>query len=84
MVRCWLCPPSLSITAYNKLEEAGFEVWGVTNGGAENTLKLYTAASEANAQRLTLPIKDRILSCDEIKIAKPDARVVRRIETAAR
>lgn len=69
--------------AYNKLEQAGFEVWAVTNGGTENTLKLFTAASEANAQQLSLPIKDRILSCDKIQVAKPDARVVCRIEIAA-
>ena len=64
--------------AYNKLEQAGLEVWAVTNGGAENTLKLFTAASEANAQALAFSIKPRILSCDDIKIAKPDPRVVRR------
>lgn len=53
---------------YDGLRGAGWDVYGVTNGGKETSLNYYKLANiELNEQHL--------LSCDEIKVAKPDIRV---------
>lgn len=53
---------------FDGLREAGWDVYAVTNGGKETSLKYYTLADiELDA--------DHLLSCDDIKMAKPDVRV---------
>ncbi|KAI4693979.1 uncharacterized protein J4E84_002558 [Alternaria hordeiaustralica] len=53
---------------FDGLREAGWDVYGVTNGGSETSLAYYhNAGIELDEQHL--------LSCDAIKIAKPDVRV---------
>ncbi|KAI4958490.1 hypothetical protein J4E86_004091 [Alternaria arbusti] len=53
---------------FDGLREAGWDVYGVTNGGSETSLAYYHIAGiELDEQHL--------LSCDAIKIAKPDVRV---------
>lgn len=53
---------------FDGLREAGWDVYGVTNGGAETSLNYYkNAAIELDSEHL--------LSCDEIKKAKPDLQV---------
>ncbi|KAI5360587.1 putative HAD hydrolase, subfamily IA, phosphoglycolate phosphatase-like, domain 2, HAD superfamily [Septoria linicola] len=53
---------------YDGLREAGWDVYGVTNGGKEASLKYYELAN------IELD-PDHLLSCDEIKVAKPDMKV---------
>ena len=53
---------------FDGLREAGWDVYGVTNGGKETSLNYYKLAGiDLDAEHL--------LSCDELKIAKPDLRV---------
>jgi 2-haloacid dehalogenase len=53
---------------FDGLREAGWDVYGVTNGGSETSLAYYhNAGIELDG--------DHLLSCDSIKIAKPDVRV---------
>ncbi|EUC40426.1 hypothetical protein COCMIDRAFT_108829 [Bipolaris oryzae ATCC 44560] len=53
---------------FDGLREAGWEVYGVTNGGSETSLNYYHSAGiELDA--------DHLLSCDAIQVAKPDVRV---------
>lgn len=53
---------------FDGLREAGWDVYGVTNGGSETSLAYYHNANiELDAEHL--------LSCDAINIAKPDVRV---------
>ena len=53
---------------FDGLREAGWDVYGVTNGGSETSLAYYHNANiELDAEHL--------LSCDAIQIAKPDVRV---------
>ena len=53
---------------YDGLRDAGWDVYGVTNGGKETSLKYYALANiELDDQHL--------LSCDEVKVAKPHIRV---------
>ncbi|KAK4495571.1 hypothetical protein PRZ48_012839 [Zasmidium cellare] len=53
---------------YDGLREAGWDVYGVTNGGKETSLKYYELAG------IELD-PDHLLSCDEIRVAKPDPKV---------
>jgi 2-haloacid dehalogenase len=54
--------------AFDGLREVGWDVYGVTNGGSEVSLNYYHAAGvDLDAEHL--------LSCDNLKIAKPDVRV---------
>ncbi|KAH8723716.1 HAD-like domain-containing protein [Phaeosphaeriaceae sp. PMI808] len=54
--------------AFDGLREAGWDVYGVTNGGTEVSLNYFHAAGiELDAEHL--------LSCDDIKIAKPNIQV---------
>lgn len=53
---------------FDGLRERGWEVYGVTNGGKEASLKYYSLADiELDAEHL--------LSCDDIRVAKPDVLV---------
>ena len=53
---------------YDGLREAGWDVYGVTNGGKETSLNYYKLA--------TIDLdSEHLLSCDEIQVAKPDIRV---------
>ncbi|KAK5132041.1 hypothetical protein LTR08_000378 [Meristemomyces frigidus] len=53
---------------YDGLREAGWDVHGVTNGGKDASLNYYALADvELDA--------DHLLSCDDIKVAKPDVKV---------
>jgi 2-haloacid dehalogenase len=53
---------------FDGLREAGWDVYGVTNGGTETSLNYFHKAGiELDEQHL--------LSCDAIQIAKPDVRV---------
>jgi 2-haloacid dehalogenase len=53
---------------FDGLREAGWDVYGVTNGGSQTSLNYYRAAN------IELD-EDHLLSCDDIKIAKPDVKV---------
>jgi 2-haloacid dehalogenase len=53
---------------FDGLREAGWNVYGVTNGGSEVSLNYYHAAG------IDLD-SEHLLSCDTLKIAKPDVRV---------
>lgn len=53
---------------YDGLRNQGWDVFGVTNGGKETSLGYYQKASIELAT-------DHMLSCDEIKKAKPDVKV---------
>lgn len=55
-------------TCYDGLRAAGWDVYGVTNGGKETSLKYYELVG------IELD-KEHLLSCDEIQVAKPDIRV---------
>lgn len=58
------------------LREAGWDVFAVTNGGAETSLKYFELAG--------VPLDgDHLVSCDEIEggVAKPDSRVYERMNT---
>ncbi|EME41528.1 Haloacid dehalogenase-like protein [Dothistroma septosporum NZE10] len=59
---------------YDGLRDAGWDVYGVTNGGKETSLTYYELAD------IQLD-GDHLLSCDEIQVAKPDVKVY---ETAHR
>ncbi len=50
------------------LREAGWDVYAVTNGGRETSLNYYNAAN------IDLD-SDHLLTCDEIKVAKPAVKV---------
>lgn len=50
------------------LREAGWDVYGVTNGGKETSLNYYRLA-DINLDA------DHLLSCDDLSVAKPDVRV---------
>jgi 2-haloacid dehalogenase len=50
------------------LREAGWDVYGVTNGGVETSLNYYRLAG------IDLD-SDHLLSCDTVQAAKPDVRV---------
>jgi 2-haloacid dehalogenase len=61
-------------TCFDGLRSSGWDVYAVTNGGSEVSLKYFHSANiELDAEHL--------LSCDAIKVAKPDLRVY---ETAKR
>jgi 2-haloacid dehalogenase len=53
---------------FDGLREAGWDVYGVTNGGSETSLGYYHNAGIALDA-------DHLLSCDAIRIAKPDVKV---------
>jgi 2-haloacid dehalogenase len=53
---------------FDGLRESGWDVYGVTNGGSETSLDYYHAAG------IDLD-EAHLVSCDAIKIAKPDLRV---------
>ncbi|KAK4937724.1 hypothetical protein LTR66_015163 [Elasticomyces elasticus] len=53
---------------FDGLRDAGWDVYGVTNGGKEASLKYYSLAD--------IELDDNhLLSCDDLKVAKPDMRV---------
>ena len=53
---------------FDGLKAAGWDVYGVTNGGSETSLNYFKMAGiELDA--------DHLLSCDAIQIAKPDVKV---------
>ena len=56
---------------FDGLREAGWDVYGVTNGGVQTSLNYYHAAG------IDLD-SEHLLSCDDLKIAKPDVRVYER------
>lgn len=53
---------------FEALRDAGFDVYAVTNGGKEGSLKYFESAG-------VMLDKDHLLSCDDIKVAKPDPKV---------
>jgi 2-haloacid dehalogenase len=53
---------------FDGLRESGWDVYGVTNGGSEVSLEYY--------HKTGIELDEaHLLSCDEIKIAKPDVKV---------
>lgn len=53
---------------FDGLRDAGWDVYAVTNGGAETSLNYYRQAGiDFDAQHL--------LSCDDLRVAKPDLKV---------
>ena len=53
---------------FDGLRDAGWEVYGVTNGGLETSLDYF--------RRANIEIDgDHMLSCDDLRVAKPDIRV---------
>lgn len=58
---------------FDGLRSAGWDVYGVTNGGVETSLAYYHNANvELDEQHL--------LSCDDLKVAKPDVKVYERAQ----
>ena len=55
-------------TCFDGLREAGWDVYGVTNGGSETSLNYYKLAD------IDLD-SEHLLSCDDVGAAKPDLRV---------
>ena len=53
---------------FDGLRQAGWDVYAVTNGGVQGSLN-YFRASDIDLS------KDQLLSCDNLKIAKPDFKV---------
>ncbi|KAH7343125.1 HAD-like domain-containing protein [Pyrenochaeta sp. MPI-SDFR-AT-0127] len=53
---------------FDGLREAGWDVYAVTNGGVQTSLNYYHSADIALDE-------DHLLSCDDLKVAKPDSRV---------
>lgn len=53
---------------FDGLRDAGWDVYGVTNGGLETSLNYYKQADIALDS-------EHLLSCDDLKAAKPDLRV---------
>lgn len=53
---------------YDGLRDAGWDVYGVTNGGKQTSLNYYELAN------IELD-EDHLLSCDDLKVAKPDMKV---------
>lgn len=53
---------------FDGLREAGFDLYGVTNGGKQTSLGYYKLAG------IDLD-EDHLLSCDDISVAKPDHKV---------
>ncbi|TKA74764.1 hypothetical protein B0A55_03856 [Friedmanniomyces simplex] len=62
-------PPRKALReCFDGLRKAGWDVYAVTNGGKQTSLKYYELANiELDA--------DHLLSCDDIQVAKPDIRV---------
>lgn len=58
---------------YDGLREAGWDVYGVTNGGVETSLAYYHNADIELDER-------HLLSCDDLKVAKPDVKVYERAQ----
>ncbi|KAH7024797.1 haloacid dehalogenase [Microdochium trichocladiopsis] len=56
---------------FDGLRGAGWDVYAVTNGGVETSLGYYRDA------RIALD-REHLLSCDDLKVAKPDVRVYQR------
>ncbi len=59
---------------YDGLREAGWDVYGVTNGGVQTSLNYYRLAN------IELD-EDHLLSCDSLKVAKPDMRIYEKVNT---
>ncbi|KAI8941680.1 hypothetical protein NX059_002891 [Plenodomus lindquistii] len=53
---------------FDGLRDAGWDVYAVTNGGIETSLNYYHKAN------IDLD-RDHLLSCDDLKLAKPDVKV---------
>ncbi|KAF1354290.1 HAD-like protein [Lizonia empirigonia] len=58
---------------FDGLREAGWDVFGVTNGGLETSLGYFRNASIELDER-------HLLSCDGLRVAKPDVRVYERAQ----
>jgi len=56
------------MACFDGLRAHGFDVYGVTNGGLDTSLGYYRRAGIALDRR-------HLLSCDELRVAKPDVRV---------
>jgi 2-haloacid dehalogenase len=55
-------------TCFDGLRHAGWDVYAVTNGGVQGSLN-YFRSSDIDLS------EDQLLSCDDLKIAKPDVKV---------
>lgn len=55
-------------TCFDGLRESGWDVYGVTNGGKQTSLNYYRLAN------IELD-EEHLLSCDDVRAAKPDVRV---------
>jgi len=60
-------------TCFDGLRSAGWDVYAVTNGGIETSLGYYSNADIDLDQ-------EHLLSCDALKVAKPDVRVYKRAQ----
>ncbi|KXJ88730.1 HAD-like domain-containing protein [Microdochium bolleyi] len=58
---------------FDGLRDAGWDVYAVTNGGVETSLGYYRAAN------IDLD-RAHLLSCDDLKVAKPDVKVYQRAQ----
>ncbi|KAJ1337229.1 2-haloacid dehalogenase [Microdochium nivale] len=58
---------------FDGLRDADWDVYAVTNGGVETSLGYYRDADIALD-------RDHLLSCDDLKVAKPDVRVYERAQ----
>lgn len=57
------------------LRKNGYECYGMTNGGKENTQGLYKQAHSGEGQNFLGDLEKQVYSCDEFKIAKPNPEV---------
>lgn len=58
---------------FDGLREVGWDVYGVTNGGLETSLAYFHSAGIELDER-------HLLSCDALRVAKPDVRVYKRAQ----
>ena len=59
---------------FDGLREAGWDVYAVTNGGVETSLAYYhNAGIDVD--------KKHLLSCDDLKVAKPDVKVYENVQS---
>ncbi|CEH11771.1 PAF-1-RELATED [Ceraceosorus bombacis] len=79
-----LTPRPGMLEAWKRYEAAHAEVWGATNGGLALAYKLFEGAlGQGCIQKQQKDRGTALFSCDEIEVAKPDARVYEAVRQRA-